>query len=57
MVRRKHPLVSLVLWLAGALMATLCALVIVVARQSTPPDLNAVFLDGLAQGSSLCKEQ
>ncbi|MFC4922907.1 hypothetical protein [Delftia deserti] len=57
MARRKHPLVSLVLWLAVALMATLCALAFVVARQATPPDLNAVFLDGLAQGSSLCKEQ
>lgn len=57
MARRKHPLVSLVLWLAVALMATLCALAVVVARQATPPDFNAVFLDGLAQGSAMCKEQ
>lgn len=57
MARRKHPLISLVLWLAAALVATLWALVFVVARQATPPDFNAVFLDGLAQGSALCKEQ
>ena len=57
MVRRKHPLVSLVLWLAVALVATLCALAFVVARQATPPDLNAVFLDGLVQGNAMCKEQ
>ncbi|EPD41314.1 hypothetical protein HMPREF9701_01868 [Delftia acidovorans CCUG 274B] len=57
MARRKHPLVSLVLWLAVALMAALCALVFVVARQTPPPDFNAVFLDGLAQGNAMCKEQ
>ena len=57
MARRKHPLLSLVLWLAAALMATLCALVFVVSRQATPPDFNAVFLDGLVQDSAMCKEQ
>lgn len=57
MARRSHPLVPLVLWLAGALVASLCALVIVVQRQAPSPDLNAVFLDGLVQGSAMCTEQ
>lgn len=57
MGRRKHPLVPLVLWLAAALVAALSALAFVVARQTTPPDLNAVFLDGLVQGNAMCKEQ
>ncbi|MHC3433670.1 hypothetical protein [Delftia lacustris] len=47
----------LVLWLAAALVAALSALAFVVARQATPPDLNAVFLDGLVQGNAMCKEQ
>jgi len=58
--KRNHPLVSIVCWLGIALAVALCALVLVisnVAMPPSPPDLDAVHLQGMAQGNAMCRER
>lgn len=58
--KRNHPLVPIVCWLGTALAVSLCALALVVSNMGTPPvplDLDAVHLQGMAQGNAMCRER
>ena len=58
--KRNHPLVAIVCWLGTALAVSLCALALVVSNLGAPPgppDLDAVHLQGMAQGNAMCKER
>lgn len=58
--KRNHPLVAITCWLGMALACAVCALVLVIATPGMPPsalDLDAVHLQGMAQGNAMCKER
>ena len=55
MKRRRHPLIPLVLWLAVALLASLAALVMVIASmRASEAELDSAHLQGMELGQRMC---
>ncbi len=55
MKRRRHPLIPLVLWLAVALLASLAALVMVIASMhASKAELDSAHLQGMELGQRMC---
>ena len=55
MRKRRHPLIPLVLWLAGGLLASLAALVMVIASMhASEAELDSAHLKGMELGQRMC---
>ena len=55
MRKRRHPLIPLVLWLAVGLLASLAALVMVIASMyASEAELDSAHLQGMELGQRMC---
>ena len=52
--KRNHPLVHLVVWLGISLAMAILGLVIVASRLPAADALDRTFLDGMAEGNTMC---
>lgn len=54
--RRRHPLAAMVVWLGLSLVVALMLLVLLIVQMPSDQDLDAVYMQGMAQGALLCEE-
>ncbi len=53
---RRHPLAAMVVWLGLSLVVALILLVLLIVQMPSEQDLDAIYMQGMAQGALLCRE-